>query len=56
MKHILKCKECNKYTLKEKCECTGKAITIRPPKYSPEDKYGEYRRKAKKKAQDELEN
>jgi rRNA maturation protein Nop10 len=29
------------------CSCGAKAITTRPPKYSPEDKYAEYRRKAK---------
>jgi H/ACA ribonucleoprotein complex subunit 3 len=47
MKHILKCKDCGKYTLKEKCECGGTAIENKPPKYSPEDKYADYRRKAK---------
>lgn len=35
------------YTLKERCKCGGVAVIVRPPKYSPEDKYGEYRRKAK---------
>jgi H/ACA ribonucleoprotein complex subunit 3 len=47
MKHILKCTQCGKYILSEKCECGGKAIENKPPKYSPEDKYGDYRRKAK---------
>lgn len=46
--HILKCAECGKYTLKEVCGCGGKAVSARPPKYSPEDKYGEYRRAVKK--------
>ena len=50
MKHILKCQECSTYTLKEKCKCGGKAVTVKPPKYSPEDKYAGYRRKAKKQA------
>jgi len=48
MKKILKCKKCGKYTLKENCTCGGSAVTIKPPKYSPQDKYGEYRRKAKR--------
>ncbi len=47
MKHILKCQTCGKYLLSEKCNCGGAAIENKPPKYSPEDKYGEYRRKAK---------
>ncbi|MBW2985993.1 RNA-protein complex protein Nop10 [Candidatus Woesearchaeota archaeon] len=47
MKHILQCTKCNNYTMKEKCDCGGKAVTIVPAKYSPQDKYAEYRRKAK---------
>ena len=47
MKHILKCISCRKYTLKDKCNCDGKALNPKPPKYSPEDKYSSYRRKAK---------
>jgi H/ACA ribonucleoprotein complex subunit 3 len=47
MKHILKCQKCGKYVMKESCECGGKALSPIPPKYSPEDKYGEYRRKVK---------
>ncbi len=50
MKHILKCQECDKYTLSNKCGCGGKAIENKPPKYSPEDKYGAYRRKVKEKS------
>ncbi|MEK6916231.1 MAG: nucleolar RNA-binding Nop10p family protein [Nanoarchaeota archaeon] len=49
MKHILKCQECGKYILSEKCGCGGKAIENKPPKYSPEDKYADYRRKVKEK-------
>ncbi len=48
MFHILKCNSCGSYTLKERCRCGGKAVTVRPPKYSPEDPYGNYRRRAKK--------
>lgn len=46
MKHILKCPKCGKYTLKKKC--CEKTIKVGPAKYSVEDKYGDYRRKAKK--------
>jgi H/ACA ribonucleoprotein complex subunit 3 len=44
MKHIKKCKDCGNYTLKDLCPC-GSATTLpKPPKYSPDDKYAEYRR------------
>ncbi|MFC1753533.1 RNA-protein complex protein Nop10 [Thermoproteota archaeon] len=49
MKHILKCKECSAYTLHDKCsKCGGESVSPIPAKYSPEDPYGEYRRKAKR--------
>ncbi len=48
MKHILKCGKCSNYTMKEQCSCGGNAVTVKPAKYSPEDKYADYRRKAKK--------
>jgi H/ACA ribonucleoprotein complex subunit 3 len=48
MKHILKCKDCSIYTLEERCpKCGTKTNICIPPKYSPVDKYAEYRRKAK---------
>lgn len=48
MKHILKCKKCSSYTLKEICpKCGSPAVTIKPPKFSLEDKFGKFRRKAK---------
>ncbi len=50
MQHILKCQKCNKYTMKKTCNCSGTAavtIEIKPQKYSPEDKYGKYRREVK---------
>ncbi|MBW2987910.1 RNA-protein complex protein Nop10 [Candidatus Woesearchaeota archaeon] len=46
-KHILKCQECGAYTLTEQCKCGGVAVPAKPPKYSPEDPYGDYRRRAK---------
>ncbi|MBW2974860.1 RNA-protein complex protein Nop10 [Candidatus Woesearchaeota archaeon] len=48
MKHILRCRACGAYTMHEKCPgCGQEAIRPIPPKYSPLDKYGSYRRKAK---------
>lgn len=33
------------YSMKEICpKCGGKTLSPKPPKYSPEDKYGKYRR------------
>ena len=48
MKHILKCRECGSYTMSKKCSCGGDAIIVRPAKFSVEDAYGGYRRKAKR--------
>ena len=49
VKHIFKCVSCNTYTLHEQCPaCSGKAIRPLPPKFSLDDKYGKYRREAKK--------
>ena len=46
MKHIFKCSVCGGYTMQEE-HCSKKTLNPKPPKYSPEDKFGEYRRKAK---------
>ncbi|AXV37547.1 MAG: RNA-protein complex protein Nop10 [Methanobacteriaceae archaeon] len=44
-----RCKSCGEYTLESICQyCGGDLGEIFPPKYSPEDKYGKYRRKLKK--------
>ncbi|KXB02758.1 ribosome biogenesis protein [candidate division MSBL1 archaeon SCGC-AAA261G05] len=46
---INKCKECGSYTLKEVCpNCGGEVRGSHPPKFSPEDRYGKYRRRLKK--------
>lgn len=43
------CPRCKEYTLKATCpRCGSKATPDAPPKYSPEDNYGEYRRKLKR--------
>ncbi|MBU4534809.1 MAG: RNA-protein complex protein Nop10 [Euryarchaeota archaeon] len=44
-----KCKSCFRYTLQDICpHCGGEVGVIFPAKYSPEDKYGKYRRILKK--------
>ena len=47
MKHIYKCENCNKYTMKEVCNCGNKTLAPKPLKYSPDDKLSHYRRQAK---------
>ncbi|MGI6472099.1 MAG: H/ACA ribonucleoprotein complex subunit NOP10 [Candidatus Methanomethylophilaceae archaeon] len=38
---------CGRYTFKETCPvCGGVTSSPAPPRYSPEDRYGAYRRKA----------
>ena len=43
---ILYCRKCNSFTLGFTC-CGIKTTNPLPPKYSPEDKYGKYRRMLK---------
>ncbi|MBO5653893.1 MAG: RNA-protein complex protein Nop10 [Candidatus Methanomethylophilaceae archaeon] len=44
---LRKCESCNTYTLKDTCPSCGKASKqAAPPRYSPDDRYGEYRRKS----------
>lgn len=50
MKHILKCKSCGNYTMKETCSCGSEAVKAGPAKYSPQDAYAKYRRAAKAEA------
>lgn len=46
---IRKCPKCRKYTLKKVCvNCKTETIVEKPPKFSPEDHYGKYRRMMKK--------
>jgi len=49
MAKILYCKKCKAYTLKRTCpKCSSSTVTPEPAKFSLEDKYGAYRRKAKR--------
>jgi H/ACA ribonucleoprotein complex subunit 3 len=44
-----KCKVCNVYTFKESCpKCGEKTVIPVPPRFSPENKYGKFRRKLQK--------
>jgi H/ACA ribonucleoprotein complex subunit 3 len=46
----MKLRKCCTYTLKERCPVCGAGTkTAHPPKFSAQDKYGRYRRMAKKK-------
>ena len=47
IRHIFKCNNCNKFTMKEICDCGNNTLFSRPMKYTPNDKFGSYRRKAK---------
>lgn len=49
MKTLIKrCPSCGLYTLKGFCpKCNEKTMVSAPPRYSPEDKYGELRRREK---------
>lgn len=48
MRHIKKCPKCGKYTMKVTCsKCNIDTINPKPAKYSINDKYAKYRRKAK---------
>ncbi|MDI9609700.1 MAG: RNA-protein complex protein Nop10 [Archaeoglobaceae archaeon] len=46
---IKKCSNCGNYTLREKCpNCGGSTRMPIPPRFSPEDPYGKYRRMLRK--------
>lgn len=46
---LKRCTKCQEYTLQDTCpRCGAAAKPNRPAKFSPEDQYGEYRRKLKR--------
>ena len=47
MRHILKCAKCGKYTMNDACSCGNKTSAAKPLKFSLEDRFSGYRRKAK---------
>ncbi len=46
-KHILFCESCKKFTMNEECDCGMKTVSHKPLKFSLQEKYADYRRKAK---------
>jgi len=45
---LRKCARCREYTLKDTCPRGGAQTSPPiPPRYSPDDRYGEYRRRAR---------
>jgi H/ACA ribonucleoprotein complex subunit 3 len=49
MSYLFYCKNCEKYTLDRNCDnCGENTISRNPPRFSPQDRFGEYRRKLKK--------
>ncbi|MBU7004390.1 MAG: RNA-protein complex protein Nop10 [Theionarchaea archaeon] len=49
MKKLKRCKACRKYTLGSSCpHCGERASSPHPPRYSPQDKFGKYRRMLKR--------
>lgn len=47
-----KCLDCKIYTFKDSCpKCGKKTVSPIPPPFSPEDKYGKYRRELLKRTQ-----
>ncbi|MBI2144842.1 ribosome biogenesis protein [Candidatus Woesearchaeota archaeon] len=48
MRQIMFCQECRSYTMKEACsKCGSRTVIPKPMRYSPDDHYASYRRKAK---------
>jgi len=46
---LRKCPNCERYTLKMKCSrCDNETILPIPARFSPEDRFGKYRRRMKK--------
>jgi len=53
---LSKCIKCDEYTLRETCpRCEEKTKNPRPAKFSPEDRYGKYRRMMKREMEKEKE-
>jgi len=49
MSNIMYCKKCMVYTMDEICpKCGEKTVSKNPPRFSPQDNYGVYRRRLKK--------
>ncbi len=54
MKSLMRRCSCGRYTLQEACpECGSSVDPLIPPRYSPEDRFGKYRRRAKREMAEE---
>jgi H/ACA ribonucleoprotein complex subunit 3 len=54
MKKLKRCRECGSYTLADICvACDVKAGSPHPPRFSPQDKFGKYRRMLKRASRDD---
>lgn len=48
MAHILFCRTCRVYTMRDRCpRCGSPTVPNKPARFSPQDHYGAYRRKLK---------
>ncbi|RME54705.1 ribosome biogenesis protein [Candidatus Woesearchaeota archaeon] len=46
--HIYYCNKCKEFSMEKICpKCKSVTLSVKPAKYSPEDKWGKYRRMAK---------
>jgi H/ACA ribonucleoprotein complex subunit 3 len=55
MKNLRFCNNCKEYTLELVCKkCKNKSISKYPPRFSPEDRYGKYRRILKRQIMEKL--
>jgi len=56
MKSLMRRCSCGRYTLQDTCpECGSGVDVLIPPRYSPEDRFGKYRRRAKREMADRQE-
>jgi H/ACA ribonucleoprotein complex subunit 3 len=54
MKKLKRCRDCGSYTLADICvACDVKAGSPHPPRFSPQDKFGKYRRMLKRASRDD---
>jgi H/ACA ribonucleoprotein complex subunit 3 len=52
--NLSRCMECSAYSLRAECpKCGGRTMTPHPPRFSPEDRLGKYRRRLKKLVEEE---
>ncbi len=52
--YLRRCPSCGTYTLGENCsKCNVAAVVPAPARFSPEDRYGTYRRRLKRKVEAE---